>query len=162
MYLWDGDLNNFIVNDCIVINGILVKCFKSTGDVTVPEGTEEIQRDDDIILNEESIETCNGFEQSTNINSLSLPESLKIIGPHTFCKMSQLTKLEYSGSIKHWIKTVEGKPYLLVNCPALKFIECADGIWTVPKLCIEKRLVAFTNNPKVSEVFEAEDLSAEW
>ena len=158
MYIWDGDLSNFIVNDCFVINGILLKCFETSGNITVPDGTEEIQRDDDIILNENTFETCDGFEQCKNISSLILSASLKVIGPGTFYTMSLLDRVQFLGTMKDFV-SIKGKPYLLLNCPKLQCIECSDGCWTIPNLLAEKKLAAFINDPKRTEVLIAEDLT---
>lgn len=155
---WEGELS--IVNDCIVFQGILVKCLKKTGSVTVPYGTEELQRDDTITIDYYGI-TCDGFQDSENISSITLPASLKTIGSNTFTAMRFLKKFIYQGTIKQFC-SIEGIVYLLLNSPALTSVECSDGTFPIPKVIVEKRLAAIINEPETTVVYNSTDLPAGW
>lgn len=95
---------------------ILVKCpVKKTGDVIIPEGTEEIMP--------------NAFFQS-EIESVKLPDSMKKIGAYAFCECKNLRFIDFGNGIKEIGKVQTGSngEHVFSECPNLKHVVFSDQI----------------------------------
>lgn len=98
---------------------ILLKCpVKKTGDIVIPEGTEEIME--------------NAFFQS-KIKSVKLPASMKKIGSYAFCQCKNLKSIDFGNGIKEIGKAQanDNDEYVFSECQNLKHVVFSEQIETI-------------------------------
>lgn len=98
---------------------ILLKCpVKKTGDIVIPEGTEEVME--------------NAFFQS-KIESVKLPDSMKKIGEYAFCQCKHLKSVDFGNGIKEIGKIyAEDKGgYVFSECSNLKHIVFPEQVESI-------------------------------
>lgn len=98
---------------------ILLKCpVKKTGDIVIPEGTEEIME--------------NAFFQS-KIKSVKLPDSMKKIGAYAFYQCKNLKSVDFGNGIKEIGKAQanDNDEYVFSECQNLKHVVFSEQIETI-------------------------------
>lgn len=98
---------------------ILLKCpVKKTGDIVIPEGTEEVME--------------NAFFQS-KIKSVKLPDSMKKIGSYAFCQCKNLKSIDFGNGIKEIGKAQanDNDEYVFSECQNLKHVVFSEQIETI-------------------------------
>ena len=140
--------DEILFNGCIIINGELLHCY-ANGAIIIPPMVERIKCD----------EKYSAF-QDCRISSLTIHKGLKEIGPHTFSEQLKPVKITFLGT-KTEFESIQGKANLLSYIPMNSTITCLDGIWKLPDIIVENKMVTTCLNKTATNITIPVDLGAE-
>ena len=137
-----------IFNGCLVIDGELVQCYEN-GDIVIPPQVERIKCD----------ESYSAFNECS-ITSLTIYPGLKEIWPNTFSQQSGPISIRYLGMKTDW-EAIQGKANLLSCISMRSTVICLDGVWKIPDILVENKIIMACLNKASTSITIPEDLGAE-
>lgn len=134
-----------IFNDCIIIDGELLHC-NANGNIVIYPIVERIKADEN-----------NGYTafQECTITSLEIPRSLKEIYPNTFSVQFEPIQIHYMGTKKEF-ESITGKVNLLKCIPMNSVVSCLDGVWDIPDILVENKIIMACLNKTATSITVSE------
>ena len=133
--------DEIIFNESRIIDGELLHCY-ANGNIVIYPIVERIKADEN-----------NGYTafQECTITSLEIPRSLKEIYPNTFSVQFESIQIHYMGTKKEF-ESITGKVNLLKCIPMNSVVSCLDGVWDIPDILVENKIIMACLNKTATSI----------